>query len=117
MTGTMERTDESMRTLEAVDELIGVLEGSENELGALLARARELRTECATGQPMRELVPQEPRPLVIQRITDLLDRLSEAGSSLRRAQARQLRAEGLSQQEIATLYGVSRQRIAALLDG
>jgi predicted XRE-type DNA-binding protein len=52
---------------------------------------------------------------VIEQLTELLDRLGDASSLLRRAEAHQLRAEGFTQTRIAETFGVSRQRAATLL--
>ena len=59
----------------------------------------------------------EARPLIITRMTELVDALTTAALAVRRAEARQLQREGASQQQIAEIFGVSRQRVAALLAG
>lgn len=69
----------------------------------------------AGGRPLAEVVAEEPRPLVIARLTELLDELADAGAEARRAEAAQLSAEGLTQGQIGALFGVSRQRVSALL--
>jgi hypothetical protein len=63
----------------------------------------------------REIVPNEERPLIVELITANLELLSGVGSRLRRAEAKALYDEGLTMDEIATLFGVSRQRVAVLL--
>ena len=60
-------------------------------------------------------IGEEPRPLVISRLARLLDDLADAGAEVRRAEAAQLHAEGLSQGRIAQVFGVTRQRVSALL--
>jgi predicted transcriptional regulator len=57
----------------------------------------------------------EERPLVVELLTHTLNDLSDAGSNFRRIEARELYSEGLTMAKIAELFGVSRQRIAALL--
>jgi DNA-binding transcriptional regulator LsrR (DeoR family) len=42
--------------------------------------------------------------------------LAQVGAAFRRAVAKMMAAEGISQADIARRFGVSRQRIAALLD-
>ena len=58
----------------------------------------------------------EERPLIITKLVEITDRLHEAGGKVRRAEAEQLRAEGRTHQEIAELFGVTRQRVSQLLD-
>ena len=64
---------------------------------------------------IKEFVTAEERPLIISRMTELIDLMSDAAAEVRRAEAHQLRAEGLSHESIAQLFGVTRQRAAALL--
>lgn len=109
-------TPEAQRTREALDALQRVLAETADDVVALQAQAAGLRERLTVGRLLRDVVPGQPRPLVIGRITLLLDRLAEAGAALRRAETQQLRAEGLTQQEIADLFGVTRQRVAALLE-
>ena len=58
----------------------------------------------------------EPRPLIITKLVEITDRLHEAGGEVRRAEAHQLREEGRTHDQIAELFGVTRQRVAQLLD-
>ena len=46
---------------------------------------------------------------------DNLVALVDAGSRLRRAEARALHVEGMTMEQIADLFGVTRQRVSALL--
>jgi predicted transcriptional regulator len=43
--------------------------------------------------------------LIIARLTHVLDELADAGAEVRRAEAAQLKAEGLSQGAIAKIFG------------
>lgn len=96
-------------------DLATVLERTAEELVVLAARARELERLRSGGQAWSEIVPAEERPLVVERLTSLLDELADSGARFRRAEARALRAEGLSQAGVAALFGVTRQRVSALL--
>ncbi len=99
----------------SVGELADVLEEAAEELRALAERARTLRERRLRGESWSEIVTTERRPLAVERISDLLERLATAGAAFRREEARALSQEGLSQQRIAELFGVTRQRIGALL--
>lgn len=109
-------TPEAERTRAAMSDLAEVLQSSADDLQRLSERARGLKAEFTEGRVLRELVAAEPKPLVVAQVSALLDRIASAGAALRRAEAQQLRAEGLTQQEVADLFGVTRQRVAALLE-
>ena len=57
----------------------------------------------------------EDRPLVVERISTVLASLATAGHAWRREQAAALQRENVSINRIAALFGVTRQRISALL--
>lgn len=52
---------------------------------------------------------------LVRRVGALQERLAAAAARLRRTQARALRDDGLTTDRIAELFGVSRQRVSALL--
>ncbi len=101
--------------LAALDALVEVLEQESAALAAAVERARGLQALRAQGLPYREIVPAEAAPLVVETISRSLQRLSEAGGRWRREEARALHREGLSMERIAQLFGVTRQRVSALL--
>src|SRR4051794_18117309 len=108
-------TAESRRTEAAFDALMETLTHACGEIDELLGRVRATRDAVASGVVLSEFVGAEDRPLIITRMTELLDRMSDAAAEVRRAEAHQLRSEGLSHESIAHLFGVTRQRAAALL--
>ena len=106
---------ERTRTVAAFDALVRTLNAARDEMDSLAERATQTRERVASGVVLSEYVAGEPRPLIITRMTELLDALSDAAAEVRRAEAHQLRSEGLSHERIAQLFGVTRQRAAALL--
>jgi hypothetical protein len=60
-------------------------------------------------------VSAESRPLIVERITQALESLTTKGSQWRRERACAWLAEGVSINRIAALFGVTRQRISALV--
>src|SRR3954463_14222495 len=108
-------TAESRRTEAAFDALMATLTDAGGEIDELLGRVRATRDAVASGVVLSEFVSAEDRPLIISKMTELLDRMSDAAAEVRRAEAHQLRVEGLSHESIAQLFGVTRQRAAALL--
>jgi hypothetical protein len=107
--------EQSDDVLVALDELEAVLKATSERNRMALRRARAIRELRERGLPYSEIVPLEERPLVVELLTHTLNDLSDAGSSFRRVEARALYSEGLTMPQIAKLFGVTRQRIAALL--
>jgi hypothetical protein len=101
--------------LAALDDLVVAIHRTQRLLEDAVSRAEALRSRRLTGQPYRDIVPDEPRPLLVEVVSDSITRLVEAGSRFRRAQARALRDEGLTMEAIAELFGVTRQRVSHLL--
>jgi DNA-directed RNA polymerase sigma subunit (sigma70/sigma32) len=86
------------------------------EVGTLaLERAERLIAEHQAGRPWSDVVPAEDKPLIVELLSANLERLSSAGSRLRRAQAKALHDEGMTMEQIASCFGVTRQRVSALL--
>ncbi len=104
--------DEALAALEAlvreIDRCAAELEGARHRASLLVAQRR-------AGRRWLDIVTDESRPLVVERISTVLAGLAGAGSAWRRAQARALQAEDVSINRIAALFGVTRQRISALL--
>ncbi len=100
---------------EALDALCDAVKQSIADCEAILTRADEIRGARAEGRRYAELVPEEPAPLTVELLSSALSRLAESGNRWRVAQARALHAEGLSINAIAKLFGVTRQRVSALL--
>jgi hypothetical protein len=78
-------------------------------------RIAELRAADAEGRSLREIVPKEKAPLIVQLLTENTNLLHAYGHRVRRTEARALHAEGMTMEEIAKLFGVTRQRVSALL--
>ena len=85
-------------------------------LCAAVERAHDVDV-LAAGREYVDIVRAEERPLVVELLTDVLDELATAGAQFRRAEARVLHVSGMSHEVIAQLFGVTRQRVGALLQG
>lgn len=108
-------TPPAQRTATALRELAETLRQTIGDFEQLIQRADALRDEVASGRPLAEAMADEVRPLIITQLTIITDRLYAAGGEVRRAEAQQLKSEGLTQEGIAEVFGVSRQRAAMLL--
>jgi hypothetical protein len=99
----------------ALTDLVTELDRCVDELVQSRARAEVLLRRRQAGEPWLEIVTSESRPLIVERISIVLASLSAAGHTWRREQAAALQAEEISINRIAALFGVTRQRISALL--
>jgi cytochrome P450 len=103
------------QTDRALEALCIAVDHAQERLQLVRARADHLLAERAKGRPYAELVTEEERPLVVELLSSVLDEVSSAGAAFRRAEARVLHEDGLSQEAIARLFGVTRQRVGVLL--
>jgi DNA-directed RNA polymerase specialized sigma24 family protein len=101
--------------LDALDELVRALATNRERIDATIARAATMKRLREEGRTYREIESGEAGPLVVELTRDNLAVLVDAGSRLRKAEARALHAEGMTMEQIAELFGVTRQRVSALL--
>jgi hypothetical protein len=99
----------------ALSLLIDALGGVVEELTLARDRALVLCEQRAEGRDWYDIVSSEDRPLIVEQMSSALASLSTVGSQWRREQAAALSAENVSINKIAALYGVTRQRVSALL--
>ena len=101
--------------LDALEAVVDALEQNSlrNEVAIDLARTvRRLRAE---GHSYREIFGGEHPPLILDLIRANLQSLLDVGSRLRRVEAHALHEQGMTMEQIAELFGVTRQRVSALL--
>jgi len=110
-------TAEGEAFMEALDGLDGALDESLEMTQRMKRRIEELRSATAEGRPLREIVPAEETPVLVQLLTESTNLLHAYGNRVRRTEARALHDEGMTMEEIAKLFGVTRQRVSALLRG
>jgi PAS domain S-box-containing protein len=101
--------------LDALDALVEAVNLSIGQVDLVVRRAGVVHHERARGATYVEILSNSGGPLVPEPVTTMLMALLDAGSRLRRAEAKALYVEGLSMGNIARLFGVSRQRVSALL--
>lgn len=101
--------------LAALDDLVAAAADVDRAVDMLTARAARLRAARTGGASWRDVIESEERPLIAEMLTQTISRFESAGTRFRQAKARALHDEGMTMDEIADLFGVSRQRISALL--
>lgn len=101
--------------IDALDNLVEALSRNIEASELAMRRAGTIKELRARGLEYRVIADETGEPLVVQLVTENLDRLRVYGAQLRRAHAAALHHEGLTMDQIAELFGVTRQRISALL--
>lgn len=101
-------TDSLAELLVAVDQCVA-------ELQDVRRRAVDLLDARRAGSSWLDIVSSEQRPLVVESISSVMATLARAGSTWRREEAHALHSEDVSINRIAAMFGVTRQRISALL--
>jgi transcriptional regulator len=109
------RDDHIDRLLVALDDLEDAARGNIERTREVLERAMHLRERLHAGDDLVELVESEQEPRIVELLTTNMAALETTGAAFRAAEAMALRAEGLTIEAIARLFGVTRQRISALL--
>ncbi len=101
--------------LDSLQVLDDSLRANEQRSHAMRARIAQIRAQRLAGSAYSDIVSMEERPLFVELLTQSVRELDRAGVRVRRDEARALRREGMTMDGIAELFGVSRQRVSALL--
>jgi hypothetical protein len=88
---------------------------SRRRLSLIEVRAAEWQRFRDEGLCYSEIVWLEERPLVVELLADTIALLHEVSGPFRRVEARALHAEGVTMDRIASLFGVTRQRVSNLV--
>ena len=104
------------------DAFLRALEQLETALEDNIERARKMKRRIAyiqrkrnSGAPYREIVDAEAPPPIVQLLSESSQTLDEHGARVRRTEALALHDEGMTMEQIAQTFGVTRQRVSALL--
>ena len=101
--------------LEALTALEDTLAENQKRATLIKKRIAQLRRLRSNGASYAESVAGWEGPLLVQLLTESSTALDRSGANVRRAEARALYAEGLTMEQIAELFGVTRQRVSILL--
>jgi hypothetical protein len=102
-------------TVLALEDLVREAEQIRQAVETLNTRAAYIRACRQQGVPYRQIVTSGDRPLIAELLTETIRRFEAAGTRFRQAEARALHQEGVTMERIAELFGLTRQRISALL--
>lgn len=104
--------DEFLQALTALEE---GLDEQRRRANLIKKRIAQIRRRRATGASYSEIVSTKNTPLIVQLLTESSSALDTWGADVRRAEARALYDEGLTMEQIAEHFGVTRQRVSTLL--
>ena len=99
------------------EELVKVLEANDERADVVRERARQIESLREQGYTWSQVLSTEERPLIIDLLGQSMALLNEVGGRLRREEARRLVAEGMREQDIADLLGVTVDHVQAMLEG
>jgi predicted XRE-type DNA-binding protein len=99
--------------MKALDRLEEALDANADRSRRIKRRIAVVRRARAKGAAYSDIT-LDGAPIV-QLVTENATALDEDGVRLRRALAQQLYDEGLTMEQIADVFGVTRQRVSALL--
>jgi hypothetical protein len=99
----------------ALRDLEHALDANARRMAQIKRRIAAIRRQRSAGRSYREIVEATKGDLSVQLITEATQALDEFGARVRRAEALALYGEGMTMEEIAERFGVTRQRVSALL--
>jgi hypothetical protein len=101
--------------MDALDGLFEAIERNERRTAMIRERAEAFRALRRLGFSYSEIVPLAEQPLIVELVAQNITDLCEASGRFRRAEAEVLHRQGVTMERIATLFGVTRQRVSSLL--
>ena len=101
--------------MDALDGVVDAIDDARGRITLIEDRAAEIKRRRAAGLEYLAIFPSEERPLIVALLAETITLLHEASGRFRREEARALHTEGVTMDEIAALFGVTRQRISEVL--
>jgi DNA-directed RNA polymerase specialized sigma24 family protein len=102
---------------DALRDLVEMLDANLERIDLIKRRVAEIQRQHMDGRSYTEIVKAAKPPLLVQLITQNKQALDEHSARVRRAEALVLHQEGMTMEEIAERFGVTRQRVSTLLRG
>src|SRR3954469_20176041 len=99
----------------ALGDLERTLNANAQRMAQIKRRIAEIRRQRSAGRSYRDIVEAAQGDLSVQLITEATQALDAVGARVRRTEALALYREGMTMEEIAKRFGVTRQRVSALL--
>jgi hypothetical protein len=102
---------------DALRALVKVLDANDARAHDVRDRARQMESLREQGYTWSQIVSTEERPLIVDLLGQSMALLNEVGGRFRREEARCLLAEGVKEDQIASLLGVTVDHVQAMLEG
>ena len=99
----------------ALVDLDHILDVNLERIDLIRRRIAEIQRQRSDGLSYTEIVEAATLPLLVQLITASRQTLDGYGARVRRTEALALHTEGMTMEAIAERFGVTRQRVSALL--
>jgi len=99
----------------SLENLVTVVQQVDALAREVTERAERFRAQRERGQPYRDILAEEDHPFPGELVGQMTDALIDARGKFQRAQAKALYDEGATMDQIADLFGISRQRVSYLL--
>jgi hypothetical protein len=100
----------------ALEEAVAVVQEVARTADDLIVKAQALITSRREGREWEEILCDEETPLLSALLARTADAIGHANSRVRRAQIDVLYGSGMAMHRIGNLLGITRQRVAALLN-
>jgi hypothetical protein len=113
MTNSSAANDQAMAR--ALDEVAEAADETALDQQRLARRARSMNRQRRVGSSWLQILQRERQPGLLVLMTRSARRLHAVGGRFRPVLAKALVAEGLSTRQVARMFGVTRQRISAML--
>ena len=113
MTSSSAANDQAMAR--ALDEVAEAADETALDQQRLARRARSMSRQRRLGSSWPQILQRERQPGLLALMTRSAQRLHAVGGRFRPVLARALVDEGLSTRQVARMFGVTRQRISAML--
>lgn len=101
--------------LRSLDDLELAIDANTERARLMKQRIADVRAQRATGRSYREIVEGGGGPLIVRLLSESRQALDDAGAHTRRTEALALHEEGMTMEQIAERFGVTRQRVSGLL--
>src|SRR3954465_8662778 len=101
--------------LRALDPLPGAPEENAERSKAMKRRIAQIPRVRGKGGTWSSIVSAEAPPLIVQLVTESSRALDEHGGPVRRPEVLAPHDEGMTMEQIAEKFGVTRQRVSSLL--
>lgn len=115
MTGVVPSATTTAPLVQALADIDRALADNIERSTVIRARVQEFRDCLEAGAAISDLVLAEVEPRTVALLSENMAILEDVGSAFRVRLAKSLRAEGMTIAAVAELFGVTRQRISALL--